>query len=66
MRTHVALPPISGECVVTNIEPLSPVVGQPNPELERGTSLQKILIAVIVVGFFVLMAYLPNVAMPLK
>ena len=45
------------------------MAGKPNPELERVTGLQKVLIAVIVVGFIVLiglLAYLPSVAMPLK
>jgi len=43
---------------MTRREPLSPVAGQPNPELERVTSLQKVLIAVIAVGFFVLIGLL--------
>jgi len=54
---------------VSNREPFSPMGGQPNPELERVTSLQKVLIAIIAIGFFVLiglLAYLPNVATPFK
>jgi len=54
---------------MTRREPLSPVAGQPNPELQRVTGLQKVLIAVIAVGFFVLIGlvvYLRSVATPLK
>lgn len=52
-----------------NLEPLSPMVGKPNPELERVSGLQKIMIAVTVVGFIILiglLAYLPSVAAPFK
>jgi hypothetical protein len=55
---------------MTNIvEPLSAMVGKPNPELERVTGLQKFFLLFIAVGFLVLvglLAYLPSVAAPFK
>ena len=69
MTESVELPPISGECVVTEREPLSPMFGKPNPELERVSAPQKVFIFLFVVGFIVLLAllaYLPSVATPFK
>jgi hypothetical protein len=65
----VALPPISGECVVTEREPLSPVAGKPNLESEKISGPQKVMLLMIVVGSIALiglLAYLPSVAKPLQ
>jgi hypothetical protein len=46
-----------------------PVVGQPNPELERISGPQKLFILFIAIGFITLvglLAYLPDAAMPFK
>lgn len=45
----------------------SPMPGQPNPELERVTGVQKAMLLFIVVGLIVLiglLAYLPSIAAP--
>jgi hypothetical protein len=47
--------------------PLSPMPGQPNPELERVSAPQKVFLLFIVVGFLLLvglLAYLPGLATP--
>ena len=54
---------------MTEREPLSPMFGKPNPELERVSAPQKVFIFLFVVGFIVLLAllaYLPSVATPFK
>ena len=51
MTESVALPPISGECVVTEREPLSPVAGKPNLESEKISGPQKVMLLMIV-GIF--------------
>jgi hypothetical protein len=46
-----------------------PVLGQPNPELERISGPQKLFLLFIAVGFIGLvglLAYLPDVATPFK
>lgn len=47
----------------------TPMVGQPNPELERISGPQKLFLLFIAIGFFVLvglLAYLPDLATPFK
>ena len=54
---------------MTEREPLSPMFGKPNPELDRVNGPQKVFIFLFVVGFIVLLAllaYLPSVATPFK
>jgi hypothetical protein len=49
--------------------PFSPMPGQPNPELEHASGFQKAMLAVLAIGFVVLvglLAYLPSLATPFK
>jgi len=43
---------------MTQRESLSPMVGQPNPELERINGFQRVMLLVIAVGFIVLVGWL--------
>ena len=51
---EIALPPPSQMRAVINLEPLSPMVGKPNPELERVSGPQKLFLLFMAVGIIVL------------
>ena len=52
-RTPVALPPAKWKAAMQELESL---IGKPNPELERITTAQKIMVAIIAAGTAVLIA----------
>jgi hypothetical protein len=57
------------ECAMSKKVPFSPMPGQPNPELEHMNGPQKAMLAIIAVGFLLLiglLAYLPVVGSALK